>query len=87
MPMQRPYRRTGLSQRDLKVSEIERRWGPTPAALSLKLDDAADILGLDARSYAMVVNALIDDPAAHAADPRTMEHLRSIRDARRDIAG
>ncbi|WP_040160863.1 DUF3263 domain-containing protein [Mobilicoccus massiliensis] len=81
--MRRPYRTPSLSERDRQVMAIERRWGPGPSALPMKLDEARE-LGLDARTYALVVNALIDDPLAHAADPRTMEQLRSIRQQHRD---
>lgn len=82
--MRRPYRTTALSERDRQVIEIERRWGPGPAALQMKLDEAHDRLGLDARTYTLVVNSLIDDPSAHAADPRTMASLRAIRETHRE---
>ncbi|GAB49038.1 DUF3263 domain-containing protein [Mobilicoccus pelagius] len=82
--MRRPYRSPGLSDRDREVIEIERRWGPGPSATPMKLDEAQERLGLDARSYTLVVNSLIDDPSAHAADPETMASLRQIRDAHRE---
>ncbi|GMA39550.1 DUF3263 domain-containing protein [Mobilicoccus caccae] len=82
--MRRPYRRSGLSERDIAVIEIERRWGPGPSAVSMKLDDAADHLGMDARTYTLIVNSLIDDPRAHEIDPKTMGQLRAIRDQHRD---
>ena len=82
--MRRPYRTATLSDRDRQVIEIERRWGPGPAARQWKLDEAQERLGLDARTYALVVASLIDDPSAHAADPRTMAGLRAIRESHRD---
>lgn len=82
--MRRPYGRSGLTTRDLAVIDIERVWGPGPSALSMKLDAAAEQLGMDARTYALVVNALIDDPRAHASDPATMGSLRAIRDQHRN---
>ncbi|WP_312717962.1 DUF3263 domain-containing protein [Mobilicoccus sp.] len=85
--MRRPYRNSALSERDRQVIEIERRWGPGPAALPMKLDEASQRLGMDARSYTLVLNSLIDDPSAHALDPSTMAGLRHIRDMHRDARG
>ncbi|WP_226913382.1 DUF3263 domain-containing protein [Gephyromycinifex aptenodytis] len=72
-----------MSRRDLGVLAIERTWGTAPTALEQKLIDADRELGLDARGYALVVNGLIDDPAAFAHDPHTVAQLRATRDQRR----
>ncbi|MDO5627765.1 MAG: DUF3263 domain-containing protein [Mobilicoccus sp.] len=85
--MRRPNRRPALSTRDLTVLEIERRWGPSPSCLDLKLEEAWDRLRLDARAYAMVLNSLMEDPVAAAADRRTIERLRAQRDQRRADRG
>lgn len=85
--MRRPPRRPALSERDRGVLEIERRWGPGPSALEHKLTHARDHLGLDAGGYALVLNGLIDDPAAFTHDPRTITRLREMRDLRREGRG
>lgn len=77
--MQRPYRRSALSERDLRVLDLERRWGPSAGAAPMKLAEARDQLGLDARSYALIVASLVQDPRAYEVDPRTVEAMRETR--------
>ena len=42
-----------------------------------------DTFAMSATRYCQVLNALIDDPAALAADPLVVKRLRGLRDARR----
>lgn len=71
-----------LSDRDRSVLELERQWGAGPEHQSRKLAEAAEQLGLDRTGYALVLRALLDDPAAYAHDPQTVDALRGVRDAR-----
>lgn len=75
----RPTRRPRLSERDRAVLEIERAHGPAPEAWPAKAVAARRELGLTPDGYRLVLFALIDDPAAHAAAPEVIESLRELR--------
>lgn len=82
----RPGRRkAALSRRDLAVLDLERQWGQGPESIGPKLAIAEKELELSAGAYALVVNSLIDDPAAAAHDPQTVAQLRQVREARRQL--
>ncbi|SDQ64403.1 DUF3263 domain-containing protein [Quadrisphaera sp. DSM 44207] len=69
----------GLSQRDAAVLAFERRRWRSRAAKEQAVRDAFD---LSATRYHQVLNALLDDPAALAADPVLVQRLRRLRDTR-----
>ena len=85
--MARRRRTMGLSRRDRQVLDIERRWGPGRQVVDHKFDEAQRDLGLSPGAYSLIVNSLIDDPEAFAADPNTVSRLRGIRDHQRDAVG
>ncbi len=74
-----------LSRRDLAVLGLEREWGQSPEMMASKLSQAKRDLDLSPGSYARVLNALIDDPAAMEYDPETITRLRAIRESRRSV--
>ena len=70
----------GLSERDRAVLEFERRWWKHQGAKEQAVREAFD---LSATRYYQVLNALLEDPAAMAADPLLVQRLRRLRDQRR----
>ena len=70
----------GLSERDRAVLEFERRWWKHQGAKEQAVREAFDLSAT--RDY-QVPNALLDDPAAMAADPLLVQRLRRLRDQRR----
>jgi uncharacterized protein DUF3263 len=80
------HRRTpALSDRDLKLLEIEREWGATAAASRVKIAQAQAQLGLSQSAYALLINALLNDPAAEEEDPETIHRLRAVREMHRTL--
>ncbi|WP_116113617.1 DUF3263 domain-containing protein [Austwickia chelonae] len=75
-------RARGLSNRDRAVIDLEREWGQAPQVQDYK-SEAARTLGLSPSGYALVLSALIDDPAALEYDPETISRLRQVRQMRR----
>lgn len=75
-------RATGLSNRDRAVIDLEREWGQAPQVQDYK-NEAAKNLGLTPGGYALVLNALLDDPAAMEYDSETIGRLRQVRQQRR----
>ena len=70
----------GLSARDRAVLDFERRrWRHRGA----KEQAVRDTFDLSATRYYQVLNALLDDPAALAAEPLLVQRLRRLRDTRR----
>ena len=65
-----------LSERDLAVLEMERR---TFRARGAKEQAVRDELDLSSTRYHQVLNALLDDPEALAADPVLVGRLRRLR--------
>lgn len=69
-----------LSERDAAVLALEARaWHFVGA----KESAARNELGLSPTRYAQVLNALLDDPDAYAAQPMLVKRLRRLRDSRR----
>jgi hypothetical protein len=71
----------GLTARDRAVLAMERRPWPGPGA---KERAVRERLGMSPTRYYQVLNALIDDPAAAAFDPVTVNRLRRLRQSYRD---
>lgn len=65
-----------LSERDLAVLEMERR---TFRRRGAKEQAVRDELDLSSTRYHQVLNALLDDPEALAADPVLVSRLRRLR--------
>lgn len=78
----RRRRRSGLSERDRAVLEIERAHGSAPEVWPLKVAEAQRQLGLTADGYRLVLRSLIHDPTAAAEAPEIIEPLRRLRDSR-----
>ncbi|GAB77408.1 Protein of unknown function [Austwickia chelonae] len=76
-------RASGLSNRDRAVLDLEREWGQAPQVQDYKSEAAQRTLGLSPSGYALVLSALIDDPAALEYDPETINRLRQVRQMRR----
>jgi hypothetical protein len=68
-----------LTDRDREILAFERRWWKYPAS---KETAVRELFGLSPTRYYQVLNALIDTPAALAADPMLVKRLRRARDAR-----
>ncbi|MFJ7998817.1 DUF3263 domain-containing protein [Streptomyces sp. NPDC096310] len=72
----------GLSGRDRAVLALERRGWPGPGA---KEREIRERLGLSPTRYYQLLNALLDDPRAAEHDAVTVNRLRRVRAARRDL--
>lgn len=62
-----------------QIMAIERQFWRTPGAK----DDAIRAMGLSVTRFYQLLNRLLDDPAALAADPVTVYRLDRIRRGRR----
>jgi hypothetical protein len=72
---------TGLSDQDRAVLALERRgWPPAAGAKERVIRER---LEMSPTRYYQLLNALLDDPAALAHDPVTVNRLRRIREERR----
>ncbi|CAL9499990.1 DUF3263 domain-containing protein [Streptomyces sp. enrichment culture] len=69
-----------LAVRERNILALERRGFPGPGAKERAIREE---LGLAPVRYYQLLNALLDDPRALAADPVTVNRLRRIRDSRR----
>ena len=69
----------GLSQRDRDILEFERHWWKYAGA---KEQAVRELFDMSATRYYQVLNALIDTPAALAADPLLVKRLRRLRASR-----
>ncbi len=79
-----PRRRTvDLSKRDRGVIDLEREWGQGQQVQEYKLEAAMKTFGLSPGGYALVLNGVIDDPAALEYDCETVQRLREVRQIRR----
>ena len=70
---------TELSERDLQILEFERQWWKYAGAKEAAIKELFD---MSATRYYQVLNALIDNPAALAADPMLIKRLRRLRSQR-----
>ena len=70
---------TELSERDLEIRQFERQWWKYSGAKEAAIKDLFD---MSATRYYQVLNALIDNPDALAADPMLIKRLRRLRSQR-----
>lgn len=68
-----------LSERDRAILAFERQWWKYAGAKETAI---RELFGLSATRYYQVLNTLIDDPDALAADPLLVKRLRRMRDER-----
>lgn len=71
----------GLSERDRAVLALERRGWPPGGGTKERV--IRERLEISPTRYYQLLNALLDDPAALAHDPVTVNRLRRLRDERR----
>jgi len=69
----------GLSRRDRDILAFERQWWKYAGA---KEQAVRELFDMSATRYYQVLNALIDTPAALAADPMLVKRLRRLRASR-----
>ncbi len=69
----------GLSRRDRDILSFERQWWKYAGAKEQAIKDLFDMSGT---RYYQVLNALIDNQAALAADPMLVKRLRRQRSSR-----
>ncbi|TAM93504.1 MAG: DUF3263 domain-containing protein [Jatrophihabitans sp.] len=69
----------GLSRRDREILAFERQWWKYAGA---KEQAIRELFDMSTTRYYQVLNALIDAPAALAADPMLVKRLRRLRATR-----
>lgn len=69
----------GLSERDLRILEFERQWWRYAGA---KEQAIRELFDCSTTRYYQMLNTLIDDPRALAADPMLVKRLRRLRASR-----
>ena len=69
----------GLSRREHDILAFERQWWKYAGAKETAI---RELFGLSATRYYQVLNTLIDDPDALAADPLLVKRLRRMRSSR-----
>jgi hypothetical protein len=69
----------GLARRDREILAFERQWWKYAGA---KEQAIRELFDMSSTRYYQVLNALIDSPAALAADPMLVKRLRRLRAAR-----
>jgi hypothetical protein len=70
----------GLSRREHDMLAFERQWWRSAGAKETAIRER---FGVTPTRYYQVLNALVDRPAALAADPLLIRRLRRLRSARR----
>ncbi|CAM3645174.1 DUF3263 domain-containing protein [Occultella aeris] len=68
-----------LSERDAEILAFERQWWKYAGAKETAIRELFD---MSATRYYQVLNALIDDPTALAAEPMLVKRLRRMRSTR-----
>ena len=68
-----------LSERDAEILAFERQWWKYAGAKESAIKELFD---MSATRYYQVLNSLIDNPAALAADPMLIKRLRRLRSQR-----
>lgn len=68
-----------LSERDQEILQFERQWWKYAGAKEAAIKELFD---MSATRYYQVLNALIDNPDALAADPMLIKRLRRLRSQR-----
>lgn len=69
----------GLTRRDREILAFERQWWKYAGA---KEQAIRELFDMSTTRYYQVLNALIDTPAALAADPMLVKRLRRLRASR-----
>ncbi|HET7399961.1 MAG TPA: DUF3263 domain-containing protein [Intrasporangium sp.] len=69
----------GLSARDLEILAFERQWWKYAGSKEQAIKELFD---MSSTRYYQVLNALLDSPAALAADPMLVKRLRRMRASR-----
>ena len=69
----------GLTRREREILAFERQWWKYAGA---KEQAIRELFDMSATRYYQVLNALIDTPAALAADPMLVKRLRRLRASR-----
>ncbi|MCU1536899.1 MAG: hypothetical protein JWP82_1250 [Humibacillus sp.] len=69
----------GLSARDLEILAFERQWWKYAGSKEQAIKELFD---MSSTRYYQVLNALLDTPAALAADPMLIKRLRRMRASR-----
>lgn len=69
----------GLTTRDHEFLDFERQWWKYPGSKETAI---RELFGLSATRYYQILNALLDSPAALAADPMLVKRLRRTRTGR-----
>ena len=69
----------GLLRRDREILAFERQWWKYAGA---KEQAIRELFDMSSTRYYQVLNSLIDNPAALAADPMLVKRLRRLRAAR-----
>ena len=70
---------TELDDRDREILGFERQWWKYAGA---KEQAIQELFGMSSTRYYQVLNTLIDNPAALAADPMLVKRLRRLRSTR-----
>ncbi|GAB2962371.1 hypothetical protein GCM10027280_59050 [Micromonospora polyrhachis] len=70
---------TALTEREREILAFERRWWKHAGAKEQAIRDAFD---LSATRYYQLLNGLLDNPAALAAEPMLVARLRRLRASR-----
>lgn len=70
---------SSLSERDQQILDFEHQWWKYPGS---KEQAVKDLFDLSPTRYYQLLNQLLDDEAALAADPMLVKRLRRQRDAR-----
>ncbi len=68
-----------LSERDRAILEFERQWWKYAGAKETAI---RELFGVSATRYYQILNALIDEPVAMAADPLLVKRLLRMRGER-----
>ncbi|MDG4791463.1 DUF3263 domain-containing protein [Micromonospora sp. WMMD1102] len=79
IPAPAPPADPALSEREREILAFERRWWKHAGAKEQAIRDAFD---LSATRYYQLLNGLLDNPAALAAEPVLVARLRRLRAAR-----
>ncbi|MDI5943091.1 DUF3263 domain-containing protein, partial [Micromonospora sp. DH15] len=69
----------GLTERELRILALEQQWWRHAGA---KEQSIRDTFGLSATRYYQLLNGLLDNPAALAAEPVLVGRLRRLRSSR-----
>jgi hypothetical protein len=71
-----------LDRREREILAFEARWWKYPGA---KEQAIRELFDMSATRYYQVLNALLDKPAAMAADPMLVKRLRRLRASRQRV--